>query len=140
MDFCRGKKRSNAASAAAFDSVGRTPLHLAAAAGSLDAVRLLLLHPTTADVDPRDLSGGRTPLYLAARGGHAACCELLLQHGASLGIRVAGKATVGEVMKEAMPYFDATRIKVLDRYVLIEHTVHTVRVVQRLPFQIQSQI
>lgn len=72
------------------DARGRCPLHLAAAAGSLTAVRLLLDAGAPAEVaDP----AGRTPLHLAAGGGHVDVIRALLEGGASAETRTATGAT-----------------------------------------------
>jgi ankyrin repeat protein len=63
----------------ATDAEGRTPLHLAAAAGHHDIVALLLHN--NADPAARD-AAGRTALTLAEAAGHAAVADLLRRAGA----------------------------------------------------------
>ncbi|KAK4763796.1 hypothetical protein SAY87_013234 [Trapa incisa] len=58
------------------DSNGRTPIHVAAAKGSVEAVRLFILaggNPNTVD------STGWTPLHCAAEKGHLGVVEFLLE-------------------------------------------------------------
>ncbi len=57
------------------DSVGRTPLHLAASRGNKGVAALLLA--SKADAEAQD-NGGRTPLHYAAFTGHKDVAELLL--------------------------------------------------------------
>jgi ankyrin repeat protein len=61
------------------DDRGRTPLHLAAAAGHLENVRYLI-DKANVDVDARDLRQ-RTALSLAASHGHWDVCRFLLAKG-----------------------------------------------------------
>lgn len=67
------------ASELARDADLKTPLHLAAACGSIDAARVLLGHG--ADADARD-RGMETPLHEAAGRGNSEVVDLLLQKGA----------------------------------------------------------
>ncbi len=60
------------------DSDGRTPLHLAAFAGHLSTVELLLHN--NADPSAADLNG-HTPLALAEHAGHADVAEALRRAG-----------------------------------------------------------
>ncbi|KAK6495290.1 hypothetical protein TWF481_003316 [Arthrobotrys musiformis] len=62
------------------DESGRTPLHLAASKGKLDAVQVLLEFGATVDV-PGDM--GRTALHYAAIGGFPDVVECLLKAGAN---------------------------------------------------------
>jgi glutaminase len=63
----------------ATDAEGRTPLHLAAAAGHHDTVEILLHN--NADPGARD-AAGRTALAHAEAAGHAAVADLLRRAGA----------------------------------------------------------
>ncbi|KAF7850329.1 hypothetical protein BT93_L5622 [Corymbia citriodora subsp. variegata] len=56
---------------------GRTPLHVAAANGFVDAVRFCV--EAGADADATD-SAGSTPLHLAAAAGNAEAVEYLVEH------------------------------------------------------------
>lgn len=62
------------------DSEGRTPLHVAAAAGSLNVARALLRRFSLAQ--PIDYQG-ITPLHLAAENGDREMIALLLEYGAN---------------------------------------------------------
>ena len=66
------------------DRYGNTPLHVAAAWGYADVVKMLLDH--YAYVNARDNSGA-TPLHRAAAYGRADIARLLLEHGANPSIR-----------------------------------------------------
>lgn len=57
-----------------------TVLHLAAQAGNIEAVQILLNEG--AKVDPRDFEGA-TPLFRAVDGGHLEVIKMLLQRGAN---------------------------------------------------------
>lgn len=61
----------------AVDSMGRTPLHVAAAGGLPDCCRLLI--EMRASVDDRDVVMHRTPLHWAAERGHKHCAEEILK-------------------------------------------------------------
>jgi hypothetical protein len=61
---------------------GRTPLGAAAAAGQIDAARLLIARG--ARLEDRTLISRETPLIEAAQMNHADLVELLLDHGADL--------------------------------------------------------
>ena len=65
----------------AADRDGRTPLHLAAAAGHLDAVDYLILK--SADINAQDLKGD-TPMGLAMLGKHAPVMHVLERAGATV--------------------------------------------------------
>ncbi|MCH8037725.1 MAG: ankyrin repeat domain-containing protein, partial [Proteobacteria bacterium] len=58
-----------------------TPLHVAAHAGRIDIVRLLIAKG--ADIGAR-AQGGITPMHMAALGGHAGIVKLLLSLGADV--------------------------------------------------------
>jgi ankyrin repeat protein len=63
-----------------------TALHLASAAGKLDAVNYLLSAEVGAD--PRAARNNNfTPLHAAAMNGHAAICEALIRAGASVNVQ-----------------------------------------------------
>jgi ankyrin repeat protein len=64
------------------DQNGRTPLHIAAAAGHHQHVKLLI--EAKANVNAIDAYGG-TPLQDAFHNGHAACSEVLLKSKAAMG-------------------------------------------------------
>jgi cytohesin len=66
------------------DRPGNTPLHDAAVAGQLDAVKLLLAAGAT--IDAQD-DRGRTPLHEAARKGRAEVAEFLINAGARPDLR-----------------------------------------------------
>jgi len=63
-----------------------TSLHLAAASGSVEAVRFLLAPPVESDARAARINNF-TPLHSAAMQGHAAVCELLLAAGAEVNIQ-----------------------------------------------------
>ena len=63
---------------------GSTPLHLAAAAGSVDAVQALLDYG--AQVDAAESEWGQTPLIFAASKGRLGVVELLLAKGADAAV------------------------------------------------------
>ncbi|MEW6347470.1 MAG: ankyrin repeat domain-containing protein [Thermodesulfobacteriota bacterium] len=68
------------------DLTGRTPLMIAAGAGSVDAVTLLLEHGADAKTVDRY---GQTALVWAVRAGHADVAELLRAQGGKLTLPVA---------------------------------------------------
>ncbi len=61
------------------DHKGRTLLHVMAALGDLEGMRLLLRY--RAPVDARD-DDGKTPLYYAVDRGHMPCVRALVKRGA----------------------------------------------------------
>lgn len=61
----------------AHNDAGWTPLHLAAEAGSYDAVCSLIR--AGANVNNTDMSYGRTALHIAVEGGHKNVVEYLLK-------------------------------------------------------------
>jgi ankyrin repeat protein len=63
------------------DTLGRCPLHLAAAAGNVNVMALLLRTPGC-QVDPQSL-GGETPLMRAVQYSRVHAVRLLLQAGAN---------------------------------------------------------
>jgi hypothetical protein len=63
--------------------IGRTALHMAAAKGNYDMVKLLLEHGAT--VDARD-EGNNTPLLVAMLESQAEVAELLIDNGADIKI------------------------------------------------------
>lgn len=62
--------------------LGRTPLHLAASLGHLEAAEVLLL--AGADASTGDAASGALPLHSAAEADDAAMVQLLLNHGADV--------------------------------------------------------
>lgn len=68
------------------DSEELTALHLAAAAGQLEAVNYLLSPAVNADARAARLNNF-TPLHSAAMKGHAAVCEALLRAGAGVDVQ-----------------------------------------------------
>ena len=68
------------------DPAELTTLHLAAASGSVEAVRLLLAPPVEAD--PRAARNNDfTPLHAASMQGHAAVCQVLISAGAGVNVQ-----------------------------------------------------
>jgi ankyrin repeat protein len=66
------------------DRLGRTALHVAAAYGSLAALKQLLAH----GADPNAVGFGRsTPLHVASRKGDLNCVKTLLEAGANRSAR-----------------------------------------------------
>lgn len=74
---------SRGADIEAISGDGRTPLHLAAQAGSIEIAQLLI--DRGADIT-RNLGGG-TPLHFAARQSSTNIAELLIGHGADINAR-----------------------------------------------------
>ena len=66
------------------DSVGATPLHRAAAAGHVPAIRLLLAEG--ADIEACDKQGC-TPILVAAQAGQDTACVTLAGAGADLSVK-----------------------------------------------------
>ena len=64
---------------------GATPLHFAAAAGSVNSLGWLLdeVKKLGLDTEPRD-KDGNSPLHHAAQSGHADCLKVLAAHGVAL--------------------------------------------------------
>lgn len=77
----------------ASDTLGTSPLGLAAFKGDTDILRLLLDDPRTRSVLDKPDGNGRTPLMMAAIGGSQPCVELLIQSGADLGVIDAAGAS-----------------------------------------------
>ena len=78
-----------------------TALHLAAAAGQLPVVELLLSLKASVRVAS---SGGATPLHYAAAAGHDGVATLLLEHGADPNARDAnGRAPMHEAARHGHP-------------------------------------
>ena len=65
-----------------------TSLHIAAEAGQVEAIELILSQSGT-DIDMKD-KNGRTPLACALTGGHFAAAQALLNHGAESSFELAG--------------------------------------------------
>lgn len=81
---------------------GQTPLHFAAAAGELDAARLLLdrgIAITSQDGGMWN-SEGDTPLHVAAHRGKLAMCKLLVDRGADIEIHGSGQSPLFESIWE----------------------------------------
>jgi hypothetical protein len=72
------------------NNAGKTPLHLAALAGSKEIADLLLA--SKADVNARAVDG-LTPLHEAAQSGHKDIAALLLAHGADVNARAVNGLT-----------------------------------------------
>ena len=53
----------------ATDNAGNTPLHIAAKHGHLAAIRILLDHFLSSEMQLLN-NNGKTPLHMAAEGGH----------------------------------------------------------------------
>ncbi|KAK0108251.1 hypothetical protein ONS95_003069 [Cadophora gregata] len=64
-------------------SGGQSIIHLAASAGQLQILRLILDQPEKPDLNAKD-KDGFTPLHLAASKGDVSCFQLLLDNGAVL--------------------------------------------------------
>ena len=72
-------------------------LHMAAANGHADAIRLLL--SKSADPSPKTKEGGNTPLHWACLNGHAAATTALLEGGASpSALNAADRTPVDEAL------------------------------------------
>lgn len=68
---------------------GYTPLHLAAAHGQLEIIRLLLSKGADLKAESTD---GSTPLHMAVQAGHLSGTKMLLEHGASESFDIFGKS------------------------------------------------
>ena len=79
-------------------AAGRTPLHVAAAMGGEEMVRLLIAGG--ACIDTPTMDDGDTALHLAARSGNIGAVRLLIQAGADVRSRnFAGKMAAQEVVE-----------------------------------------
>jgi ankyrin repeat protein len=95
------------------DGLGRTPLHVAAAAGDVDTMGLLVA--AGADVEarvgvntmpcgPGGLPSEATPLAFAAEGGHLAAVRFLLERGASPAADRLGRTPLHVVVSPSDDY------------------------------------
>ena len=95
-------------SAPSRNPMGVAPLHSAAAAGSVEACRLLLERGTPVDALQPE---GYTALMSAAQQGNAELAELLLAHGASPGL-AAGNGRTAVALAEEHGHHDlAARLR-----------------------------
>lgn len=72
------------------DASGWTPLHLQAANGCVEAVKLLIQHG--APINAKDIVGN-TPLHLAARYGYVNVVKVLVEKGADVNAKDANGMT-----------------------------------------------
>lgn len=81
------------------DDHGRTPIHLAAAAGHDETVLLFIRHDAEIDgIEPED---NCTPLVLAAASGHWKTVQVLLDNDANLKVTVGNRKTILTYIAEA---------------------------------------
>lgn len=78
------------------DIIGQSAIHVAAAAGNLQSLTVLISHYLDFDLEERDLLG-RTPLFVAASSGKLETSRFLLKRGASHEIRDVARHTMMEI-------------------------------------------
>lgn len=92
--------------AEAVNADGLTAAHLAAEAGHVEALRLLLARGAPVDAADAD---GWTPLHLAALGGHAAAAQALLAAGATVDARSSLPETRALIVAAELGHVDVVR-------------------------------
>ncbi|KAH6827626.1 hypothetical protein C2S53_015966 [Perilla frutescens var. hirtella] len=109
------------------DEQGRTPLHLAAANGQVEAIQFLVSVGSDGDVTDQD---GRTPLHFAAEEGHLDAVERLLGHAvfAKYAVDREGKTAFALAVERGNSHlYDALRLgDLLQRAARIDD-VHTMK-------------